>query len=129
VLIEKVLGTGYLDWSAMLPCDRAVAFPTESPTLARPPYTRARARTPAGSGAFRCRHRVGNGYVYSSAHCSDDQAHDDLLTTVGEKPLADPRFLRFVTGRRKFYWNRNCFAVGLPPDFWSRSSPPAFTWS
>ena len=115
-LIEKVLGTGYLDWSAMLPCDRAVAFPT-APTLARPPYTRARARTAGWQWRIPLRQRVGNGYVYSSAHCTDDQALNDLLTTLGEKPLAEPRFLRFVTGRRRLYWNRNCFAVGLASGF------------
>jgi tryptophan halogenase len=62
-------------------------------------------------------HRVGNGYVYSSAHLSDSEALDDLLSAVREKPTADPRFLRFVTGRRKLLWNRNCVALGLASGF------------
>jgi tryptophan halogenase len=116
VLIEQVLGTGYLDWSAMLPCDRAVAFPTAS-IMQRPPYTQSRARTAGWHWRIPLQHRTGNGYVYSSAHCSDEQAHEDLIHALGEKALADPRFLRFTTGRRKLFWNRNCVALGLASGF------------
>jgi tryptophan halogenase len=116
VLIEQILNTGYLDWSAMLPCDRAVAFPTAS-IAARPPYTHSRARAAGWHWRIPLQHRNGNGYVYSSAHCTEAQAHEDLLNTLGEKPLAEPRFLRFVTGRRKLFWNRNCVALGLASGF------------
>ena len=116
VLIEKVLGTGYLDWTAMLPCDRAVAFPTDR-ILPRAPYTRSWARSAGWQWRIPLRHRVGNGYVYSSAHCTDEQALQDLLAATGSKPLAEPRFLRFVTGRRKLFWHRNCVALGLASGF------------
>jgi len=116
VLIEGALKTGYLDWSDVLPCDRAVAVPTE---LASPrsPYTEATAHGAGWRWRIPLQHRAGNGYVYSSAHIADSQALDDLLAAVGEKPLADPRFLRFVTGRRKLFWNRNCVALGLASGF------------
>jgi len=116
VLIEQILGTGYLDWSAVLPCDRAVAFATAT-TSARPPYTHSRARAAGWQWRIPLQHRNGNGYVYSSAHCSEAQALEDLLNTLREKPLAEPRFLRFVTGRRKLFWNRNCVALGLASGF------------
>ncbi len=115
-LIEEILGTGYIDWSAMLPCDRAVAFPTAS-VPGRPPYTNSLARSAGWQWRIPLQHRVGNGYVYCSAHCSDEEAHDDLVSTLRERPLADPRFLRFVTGRRKLLWNRNCVALGLASGF------------
>ena len=116
VLIEQTLKTGYLDWSALLPCDRAVAIPTES-THDRPPYTRAMARAAGWHWRIPLQHRVGNGYVYSSAHLSDERALDDLLTAVAEKPLAEPRVLRFLAGRRRLFWNRNCVALGLASGF------------
>jgi tryptophan halogenase len=116
VLIEQTLATGYVDWSALLPCDRAVAFPS---TLAdaRPPYTQSLARSAGWQWRIPLQHRIGNGYVYSSAHCSEQQALEDLAGVVGERPRADPRFLRFVTGRRKLLWHRNCVALGLASGF------------
>src|SRR5882672_210998 len=116
VLIEQKLKTGYLDWTDVLPCDRAVAVPTEL-AAARPPYTEASARAAGWRWRIPLQHRASNGYVYSSAHVDDDAALKDLLAEVGEKPLADPRFLRFVTGRRKLFWNRNCVALGLASGF------------
>jgi tryptophan 7-halogenase len=116
VLIEGALQTGYIDWGNWLPCDRAVAMPTEMP-VQRPPYTEASARAAGWRWRIPLQHRVGNGYVYSSAHVSDSAALDDLLSAVREKPAADPRFLRFVTGRRKLLWNRNCVALGLASGF------------
>ena len=116
VLIEQALKTGYVDWSHWLPCDRAVAVPTERQGP-RAPYTRALARTAGWQWRIPLQHRVGNGYVYASAHIDDGAALDDLLATVGEAPLAEPRFLRFNTGRRKQFWNRNCLALGLASGF------------
>jgi tryptophan halogenase len=116
MLIEEILGTGYLDWSAMLPCDRAVAFPTAS-VPARPPYTHSLARRAGWQWRIPLQHRVGNGYVYSSAWCGKDAALEDLLATLGERPLAEPRVLHFTTGRRKLLWNRNCVALGLASGF------------
>jgi tryptophan 7-halogenase len=116
VLIEGALKTGYLEWSDVLPCDRAVAMPTEL-VRPRPPYTEAISHSAGWRWRIPLQHRVGNGYVYSSAYISDTQALDELTAAVGAKPLAEPRFLRFVTGRRKVFWNRNCVALGLASGF------------
>jgi tryptophan halogenase len=116
LLIEQVLKTGYIEWRDVLPCDRAVAMQT---ALAgpRPPYTEASARGAGWRWRIPLQHRVGNGYVYCSEYLGEDAALEDLLATAGGKPLAEPRRLRFVAGRRKLFWNRNCVALGLASGF------------
>jgi tryptophan halogenase len=115
VLIEQVLGAGYVDWTSMLPCDRAVAAPSAN-TGKRAPYTQSFARGAGWQWRIPLQHRTGNGYVYSSQFCSDEEACADLLGVIGS-PLADPRFLRFTTGRRKVFWSGNCVALGLASGF------------
>ena len=116
VLIEQALKTGYLDWTNWLPCDRAVAFPTETGP-SRAPYTQARARAAGWQWRIPLQSRAGNGHVYASPLISDQDALDDLLAVTGQKPLAEPRFLRFTTGRRRLFWNGNCVAIGLASGF------------
>ncbi|WP_242117365.1 tryptophan halogenase family protein [Sphingomonas lacusdianchii] len=116
VLIEQTLKTGYLDWRHWLPCDRAFAVPSASvgpPT----PYTEAAARPAGWQWRIPLQHRVGNGYVYSSAYESDEQAIATLLGTLQGKALDVPRQLRFTAGRRARAWNGNVIALGLAAGF------------
>jgi tryptophan halogenase len=116
LLIEQTLKTGYVDWSDNLPCDRAVAVATEL-SSPRTPYTQASARAAGWRWRIPLQHRAGNGYVYASAHISDSKALEDLLQQVGEKTLSEPRYLRFLAGRRRLFWNRNVVALGLASGF------------
>lgn len=116
LLIEEALHTGYTDFTHWLPCDRALAVPTENagpPT----PYTRSTARGAGWQWRIPLQHRTGNGYVYSSAHISDDEAAATLLRNLDGRALGDPRPLRFTTGRRNKCWNRNVVALGLASGF------------
>ena len=115
LLIEQTLKTGYLGWQELLPCDRAVALPS-AVAGPRPPYTQAHARAAGWHWRIPLQHRIGNGYVYSSEYLTDEEAIADLGAEVGT-PLAEPRLLRFQTGRRKLLWNRNCVALGLASGF------------
>lgn len=116
LLIEKTLNSGYEDWSHWLPCDRAAFVPSES-APAITPYTRSTAHTAGWQWRIPLQHRIGNGHVFSSGFMGDDEAGDLLLETLDQKPLAEPKFLRFQTGRRKLSWNRNVVAIGLSSGF------------
>ncbi len=115
LLIEGALKTGYEDWTHWLPADRAVAVPCASHEFT--PYTRSTARTAGWQWRIPLQHRTGNGYVYSSQYISDDEAASTLVANLDGKQLADPRPLRFTTGRRKQFWNKNVIAIGLSSGF------------
>src|SRR6476661_7947964 len=90
LLIEDKLGTGYEDWSHWLPCDRAVAVPSQ--LRGQPdPLTRSTARTAGWQWRIPLQHRIGNGLVYSSAHLDRSQAEQLLLDNLESEALADPR--------------------------------------
>lgn len=116
LLIEGALKTGYHDWTHWLPCDRAVTVASESLDVLRP-YTRSIAKDAGWQWQIPLQHRVGNGHVYSSKFMDDETAQKELLSTVEGKTLADPKMLRFVTGHRKKFWNKNCVAIGLSAGF------------
>ena len=116
LLIEQTLNSGFEDWSAWLPNDRAIAIPTESSSDEQP-LTRATARAAGWQWRIPLQHRVGNGYVYSSAHISDDEALATLTANLDGRPLADPNFLRFKAGHRKRAWIKNVVAIGLAAGF------------
>jgi tryptophan halogenase len=116
LLIEESLKTGYEDWTHWLPCDRAVAVPCAR-TAPFTPYTRSTARSAGWQWRIPLQHRVGNGHVYSSRFMDDDTAEEILLSNIESEPQAAPRRLRFVTGRRKLHWNKNCVAIGLASGF------------
>ena len=116
LLIEQALKTGYEDWSRWLPVDRALAVPCTSSTDFTP-YTRSTARGAGWQWRIPLQHRTGNGHVYCSDYISDDEAAAVLMANLDGKALAEPRPLRFVTGRRRKFWNRNCVAIGLASGF------------
>ena len=116
LLIEDALKTGYIDWSAALPCNSALAVPSER-TKDLHPYTRATARDAGWQWRIPLQHRTGNGYVYCNRFISDDDAHATLMTHLEGKPVAEPRLIRFTTGRRAQSWSKNVVAIGLSAGF------------
>ena len=116
LLIGQTLESPFEDWSHWLPCDRAMAVPSEN--IAPPtPFTRVTAEDAGWRWRIPLQHRTGNGYVYSSACLSDDEAAETLLARLEGRSLADPRPIRFRTGRRRAAFVKNVVAIGLSAGF------------
>jgi len=116
LLIGQALKTPYEEWTHWLPCDRAY---TVHSARAEPltPYTRSTAQKAGWQWRIPLQHRIGNGYVYSSKYIGDEEAMASLLANLDTQALGEPWQLRFTTGRRTKFWNKNCVAVGLSSGF------------
>jgi tryptophan halogenase len=116
LLIEQALHTGFDDWSHWLPCDRAVAVQTK--TVSSPlPYTRSIAHKSGWQWQIPLQNRVGNGLVYCSKYCSDEEAISTIKANIDGEMITEPRVIKFNTGRRRKGWNKNCVALGLSSGF------------
>jgi tryptophan halogenase len=118
LLIEKTLGDSWIDWSRYMLCDSAVAMPLPR-SDSFPPYTLSKAVAAGWMWKIPLSSRVGNGYVFSSAHISTDAATAALIAQSGlrRERAADPRVIKFRVGRRTDFWVRNCVSVGLSSGF------------
>ncbi|GFE02526.1 hypothetical protein KUL156_51180 [Alteromonas sp. KUL156] len=115
-MIEQSLKAGYEDWSHWLPCDRAIAVQSEH--NGRPlPYTKAIARDAGWQWQIPLKHRMGNGYVYASQYINEENALKTLLANLPGNQTSEPNYLKFVTGKRKSSWLKNCVAIGLSSGF------------
>src|SRR3546814_17285441 len=111
LLIEEALETGFEDWTHWLPCDRAIAVPSENAGPARP-YTQAIAHKAGWQWRIPLQHRTGNGHVFCSAFIGEDEATATLLANIEGPPLAAPRTLPFRTRLRRRAWTTNVRALG-----------------
>jgi tryptophan halogenase len=118
LLIERTLHSGFVDWRHWLMCDRAVALPCAAADAEQiAPYTRSRALDAGWTWRIPLQNRVGNGYVYSSDHISDEQALTALRGQLEGAALAEPNFVRFRAGHVRRFWIGNCVAIGLSSGF------------
>lgn len=116
LLIEQTLKTGYENWNKWLPCDRAAAVPVRQ-TRAPATYTLTKALDAGWQWRIPLQHRTGNGYVYCSEFVSDEAALETLKAHADGEEMNDPLLIRFTTGRRNLFWNKNVVALGLASGF------------
>ena len=116
LLIEQTLKAGWEDWGHWLPTDRALAVQTRADGPITP-YTKAIAHGEGWRWRIPLQNRVGNGLIYSSAYLSDDEAEARLRGLLDEPMVNAPRLVKYRTGRRKKFWDKNCIAMGLSSSF------------
>ncbi len=118
VIIEAALGEPFRSFADNLFNDRAVAMPTPHGPGVLPCETRATALSAGWAWNIPLTNRAGNGYVYSSAHLSEDQAEHELRAHLGvDESAPAARHLQMRVGRTARSWVENCLAVGLSQGF------------
>ena len=118
LLIGKALQTPYISFAQNLFNDAAIAMPTPSDDGPLKSQTISSAMRHGWAWKIPLTSRNGNGYVYSSAHVSADEAETELRTRLGLLDADVPaRHLKMRVGRYAQHWNRNCVAVGLAQGF------------
>jgi len=119
VVINKALGVPIIDYSRYLINDRAVVQPLKHSDERGEiePATRSTALSSGWSFRVPLFSRTGNGYVYSSAFISDDQAKAELAKSVAGIDEAACRSVRINVGRPRDSWVKNCVAIGLSAGF------------
>lgn len=116
-LMSEIGNTEWNSFKEYLQMDSAIAFPTESdPSGEIRPYTRARAMPNGWVWEIPTQDRRGNGYVYSSEHCTDDQAVKEVSDLLGRE-VEPARSFKFDPGHLREFWVKNCVAVGLAAAF------------
>jgi tryptophan halogenase len=119
LVINEALGEPFVDYSKYLANDRAMAvqIPHRDPDRIEP-VTRSIALGAGWSWRVPLYNRVGTGYVYSSAHRSDEEARDEFLALLGDQGKgAEPRVIPMRVGRNRNAWVKNCISIGLSGGF------------
>ena len=119
-LLGKKLASPFLDQSSMLFCDRAltVQIPYEHADSPIRPFTTATAKPNGWIWDIGLETRRGVGYVFSSRHTDEEEAHRVLLDYTGPSGAQmNPRLLPMRVGYRASPWVKNCIAIGLSAGF------------
>jgi tryptophan halogenase len=116
LLLDKTLGVPWVDWRGWLPCDGALAVACQHDGPPRP-FTRSTARPAGWQWKIPTQRRTGNGHIFCSEFMGEDEATSLLTANLDGAALGAPRLIRFATGHRERFWDRNCVAIGLSSGF------------
>ncbi|MCP8898146.1 tryptophan halogenase family protein [Gilvimarinus xylanilyticus] len=125
LLLGETLGVGFVPCGQYSMNDRALAvqvgYPSADAEVAS--ATIGTAQEAGWTWDIGLSSRRGVGYVYSSAHTSEEQAERCLKRYLREtaphlkEAEIEPRALRFNPGYREKFWHKNCVAVGMAAGF------------
>lgn len=116
-LIQQTLNVPFRSFAENLFNDAAVVLPTPQVDKIAS-QTVSTALKHGWAWEIPLTHRIGNGYVYSSSHCSADAAETELRETLGLLDSnEEARHLKMKVGRVEKHWDKNCLAIGLSQGF------------
>ena len=115
-LLGKALAEPFISYQPTLFVDRAVIGGWPRTTEPIRPYTTA--ETMDSGWCWQIEHEkwINRGYVYSSAHISDEAALAEFLRK-NPQVANEPRVVRFRTGRYARMWVKNVVAIGNASGF------------
>lgn len=120
LLLGEALNVPFIDKSQYLAVDHAVVLqaPYSDPQEASvTTHTIATAQPAGWIWDIALQNRRGTGYVYSSRHCSKEQAEKTLLDYHGISNRDALRHIAFTSGYRELSWKNNCVAIGFSSGF------------
>ncbi len=117
VIAQEALRVRFLPFEKNLFNDSAVVMPTPANALGTSSQTIAQALKHGWAWEIPLTNRTGNGYVYSSAYCSADEAEAELRGYLEADDDVSARHLKMKVGRVEQSWAANCLAVGLAQGF------------
>ncbi|QJB32205.1 tryptophan 7-halogenase [Chitinophaga oryzae] len=115
LLLEKKMGVPYIPFSDSLYNNSAVTTVVPNGGHIKC-YTTAESMNNGWCWNIPLRHEDHRGYVFSSAHCTDEQAYEELLR---KNPAMDKdaKFIRFRSGRHAAFIAGNVVAIGNSYSF------------
>jgi len=117
LLLQKALQIPFIKFDSNLFNDSAVTIQTPA-TDNFFPQTTSTALNNGWAWHIPLTNRTGNGYVYSSAFCSQEEAELELRQHLqADSDDINARHLKMNVGRVQKHWHRNCLAVGLSQGF------------
>ena len=116
-LLIKEMGAKWVSYKQWLPVDRGMPFQEQYQEGEIPEaWTTAHAQKNGWMWRTPLLDRKGNGYVYSSAHVTDQQAQDEIEQQLGRK-INPIKIIPFDAGRQSAAWIDNCVSIGLSSSF------------
>ncbi len=115
LLLGKVLGERFIDYSGTLLCDRAVIGGWEREGEPLLPYTTSETMDAGWCWQIEHRERINRGYVYSTGFLSDEAAEAEFRRK--NPKLGEVRVVPFRSGIYGRPWRKNVVAVGNAAGF------------
>jgi tryptophan halogenase len=115
-ILSKLGGTEWLDYSDILPGNRAMAFTLPNNDSNFGGYTEAIAMREGWSWKIPLQNRYGCGYVHDARLSSIDDIKSEIIEKFGEE-VEFLREISFSPGIYKESWIGNCIAIGLASSF------------